>query len=953
MRKIFTAKIAVTALLGSLFLLCVVFGLSALQRTAHAEESETQPPVEITDVSWGLEKYEVYYTGEFQTPKVIINKPVLKEHTDYEVSYSDNVNAGTATVTLTLMGKYSGEFQKTFTILPREEYFTVSWQYYSGGWKALTDFENTFVYRPATGSSGYIRAVLTANKDLEHVYAEGVAAAQSDAYRNENMSLRFTSGGEQAEFKNAAEYSVTIEGTGNYALPEEDRTVTVTISPARLGISESDFANYIDNDGNRLWLLSYGDGKTSGLMDTAIYFDPDAEQNEYKDCVTEGTAPDSYALYNGSALDLVLNGDYIFSDGVKLSDYLASAECSYAHVNKDESAGTTGRAREVHEITTTVILNFNPNFKGEKKIEVTKTWYIVTVNNELRGESGEMVSGSRLDDRKFGTDVEMKLRPEHGDTVVFTYRKTGLEEISLQYAVDYSDDTSTAKVKYYEVKTDENGKPVPDKNKPISEEDHHTALALLEAREYRVTVYVPQFEVQSPNTHTHWWEDSGATHEKCRVFYEITRTFELNVSKYTINKSDAALSISFSSKSVVYNGKENNTPRLLIELNGRQLKEGVDYKLESNLVGVGTASLTVVGIGSLDGEIVYADSYDVIQAANTWSVVPGVMNWTYGDYQKQINLISAEATYLDDPEDLWFKITTDADGQNVVAGLEHFYLDEEGFVSDDAEKILSSLSAAEYYLFAVVEGNENYTGLAPAGVEFRIFKATNYWEIAPDISDSWVKGKYDETVNKVLSQAHFGNGSVVIVITDSKDNVVYDSEKGVNDLKKAPAGLYLITAAVAGTDDYTDLTYTSYFRIFSPGGIAWWGTLLVVIGVLLTIALVIFILHRRGVLHLLSDKMIAAIRTREAVDATIAAVRANKAAAEAKLSRAEMQARDREQTQISVTAEAPVSGTAAELEARAAAIERRARALGANAENLRKKASAIRENASETNKTEE
>lgn len=49
---------------------------------------------------------------------VTYNESKLIEGTDYTVSYSNNINAGTATVTITGKGSYSGEKILTFTILP-------------------------------------------------------------------------------------------------------------------------------------------------------------------------------------------------------------------------------------------------------------------------------------------------------------------------------------------------------------------------------------------------------------------------------------------------------------------------------------------------------------------------------------------------------------------------------------------------------------------------------------------------------------------------------------------------------------------------------------------------------------------------------------------------------------------------------------------------------------------
>jgi hypothetical protein len=68
-----------------------------------------------------LEQSEFVYTGNPYTPAVTVTdggKTLVKD-VDYTVSYENNVNAGTASVTLTGMGDYTGSVTKTFEINPR------------------------------------------------------------------------------------------------------------------------------------------------------------------------------------------------------------------------------------------------------------------------------------------------------------------------------------------------------------------------------------------------------------------------------------------------------------------------------------------------------------------------------------------------------------------------------------------------------------------------------------------------------------------------------------------------------------------------------------------------------------------------------------------------------------------------------------------------------------------
>lgn len=72
----------------------------------------------IIQESWIQDIDAVTYTGKALEPAVVVKdgETVLEEGVDYTVSYSNNTNAGTATVTVTGIGNYSGIASKTFTI---------------------------------------------------------------------------------------------------------------------------------------------------------------------------------------------------------------------------------------------------------------------------------------------------------------------------------------------------------------------------------------------------------------------------------------------------------------------------------------------------------------------------------------------------------------------------------------------------------------------------------------------------------------------------------------------------------------------------------------------------------------------------------------------------------------------------------------------------------------------
>lgn len=103
------------------------------------------------------------YTGAEITQNVTVSfgTNVLKPGVDYKVAYSGNKNAGTATVTVSGTGKYSGTVTRTFRITPRsvnDLAYSVKDQTYTG--KALQP--------PVTVKDG--AAVLKANADYTVSY---------------------------------------------------------------------------------------------------------------------------------------------------------------------------------------------------------------------------------------------------------------------------------------------------------------------------------------------------------------------------------------------------------------------------------------------------------------------------------------------------------------------------------------------------------------------------------------------------------------------------------------------------------------------------------------------------------------------------------------------------------------------------------------------------------------
>jgi len=88
----------------------------------YAEGTFTITSKSITDTDITVSPIsDLVYNGSLQRPKPIVEdgSNLLEEGIDYKLSYSDNTNVGSATVTVTGIGNYNGTRTVTFTIVPK------------------------------------------------------------------------------------------------------------------------------------------------------------------------------------------------------------------------------------------------------------------------------------------------------------------------------------------------------------------------------------------------------------------------------------------------------------------------------------------------------------------------------------------------------------------------------------------------------------------------------------------------------------------------------------------------------------------------------------------------------------------------------------------------------------------------------------------------------------------
>ncbi|MCD8053500.1 MAG: leucine-rich repeat protein [Lachnospiraceae bacterium] len=157
------------------------------------------------------EDYDYTYDGTEKTPGITVKNAdgdVLTPENDYTVTYTDNINAGTATITVTGCGNYSGTVTQTFTID-----------------KASQTISGTDSYPKTYGDGAF-------TLDAKRTAGDGALT-----YAGSDTSVVTVDETGKVTIKGAgtATITVTAKGTDNYE--QAEKTIAITVVKASQTIS--------------------------------------------------------------------------------------------------------------------------------------------------------------------------------------------------------------------------------------------------------------------------------------------------------------------------------------------------------------------------------------------------------------------------------------------------------------------------------------------------------------------------------------------------------------------------------------------------------------------------------------------------------------------------------------------------------------------------------------------
>ncbi|MCL2638046.1 MAG: hypothetical protein FWD48_06695 [Oscillospiraceae bacterium] len=181
------------------------------------------------------------YTGSAQTPvpTVVVNGVTLEHNTDFTILHSNNTNAGTATVTITGIGNYSGTASENFNIGRANLIITANNQSktFGGITPAFTVTYNAFV---GGETASVLGNSLLFNTDYTQGSAVNTYTITPGGLTSDNYDITFVPGTLTVNQRSVSDATVTIGGTFTYTGSAHTPIPTVVVNGVPL-VHNTDF----------------------------------------------------------------------------------------------------------------------------------------------------------------------------------------------------------------------------------------------------------------------------------------------------------------------------------------------------------------------------------------------------------------------------------------------------------------------------------------------------------------------------------------------------------------------------------------------------------------------------------------------------------------------------------------------------------------------------------------
>ena len=523
---------------------------------------------------------KVVYTGKAYAPDIVARNrntgDYLVKGTDFNLSYSSNVNAGEVTVTISGKGNYGKSTTKKFTILR----------------KSISEDD------------------ITVDAIPNYTYNNGAGITPVPVVKYNGMTLKKGTdfNVSYANNNNAGKATVTISGSGNY---ESSRTATFTIDPYTLTA---------DNTTVTVNQVTYT-GKA--LTPNVVVRVNDFNKTIGRDI--EFTVTYSNNINAGDKAVVTIKGVKNYQ-----GTFTANFVIDPAHVNNMDISdipeefydGTEHRPDIVAKNRETgAVLKQGTDYylEYEKNIEVGSARVIITGQNNYTGTRDKFfrIASAKISDCQISTISDQTFNFGEGIRPKVTVKYDGrtLEEGS-DYRIDYKDNYNVGTATMVFVGLNDFGGTCEKtfKIKPYALTASNTNITI-DPVTYDGTAKTPFVKVElKANGRTIGRNDDGNGDYKVTYSNNVnsgsnaavtitgTKNFTGTVTKkFTITgfNIDAVGAEGIPEQN--YTGKAV-TPKVKLTFKDKTLKEGTDYKLKySDNINSGEATITVTGIGNFFG----------------------------------------------------------------------------------------------------------------------------------------------------------------------------------------------------------------------------------------------------------------------------------------------------------------------------------------------------------------